>query len=58
MDGQRKKHNIRKKNYVSGVAVIILMNIAAWLSVDFCEPTTPLLCRNATLSNAFLEGGS
>ena len=27
MDGQRKKHNIRKKNYVSGVAVIILMNI-------------------------------
>ena len=28
MDGQRKKHNIRKKNYVSGVAVIILMNIA------------------------------
>lgn len=37
MDGQRKKHNIRKKNYVSGVAVIILMNIAAWLSVDFCD---------------------
>ena len=37
MDGQGKKHDIRKRIYVMGVAVIILVNITAWLSVDFCD---------------------
>ncbi len=37
MDGQGSKHHIRKWIYGIGVAVVILINIVAWLSADFCD---------------------